>query len=137
VNSCVAMRSTSATPTRCCAARPSWALRSRILTIPALVVGLAACTESREELGRELLSTYGCVSCHQIPGAVGLQGWVGPSLEGWRERRYIAGRLLNTPDELVRWIVDPPAISPGTAMPNLGVREGEAGLMTAYLFTLE
>ena len=37
---------------------------------------------------------------------------------------------------LVAWLRDPPAISPGTAMPNLDLTEAQARDMAAYLYTL-
>jgi cytochrome c1 len=62
-------------------------------------------------------------------------GWV-PSLNEFRFQRYIAGRLPNTPDNVVRFILDPQGISPGSAMPDLRVVEAEARNMVAYLYTL-
>ena len=46
------------------------------------------------------------------------------------------GRLNNTPDNLVAWIVDPHAIDPQNAMPPTGVDAREARDMAAYLYTL-
>jgi cytochrome c1 len=34
-----------------------------------------------------------------------------------------------------RWIRDPQHVSPGTAMPDLGVGEGDARDITAFLYT--
>jgi cytochrome c len=87
--------------------------------------------------GRMLLSSFGCGECHRIPGAVGATGTLGPSLESWRSRTYIAGRTLNTQDALVSWIVDPQGIDPGNAMPNLGVKPEEARHMAAYLYSMD
>ena len=87
--------------------------------------------------GQELLSTYACVTCHVIPGVPGTQGHVGPPLTDWTRRGYIAGRLPNEPDNLIRWIENPQAIDPGTAMPVLGVTEEEARDMAAYLYTID
>jgi cytochrome c1 len=47
----------------------------------------------------------------------------------------IAGRLGNSPDNLQRWIRDPQAVSPGTAMPDLNVGERDARDITAFLYT--
>ncbi|MEL6648628.1 MAG: hypothetical protein AAFQ05_13195, partial [Pseudomonadota bacterium] len=52
------------------------------------------------------------------------------------ERAYVAGVLPNEPGGLVRWLVDPVAHSPMTAMPDLGVTEADARDMAAYLYTL-
>jgi cytochrome c1 len=47
-----------------------------------------------------------------------------------------AGVLTNTPQHMVSWIMDPPAIDSATAMPNAGVTEQDARDITAYLYTL-
>jgi cytochrome c len=87
--------------------------------------------------GRLLLRQYGCGSCHRIPGVAAATGNVGPPLERWARRIYIAGVLPNTPDNLVRWIVDPQAVEPGTAMPDLQVSDAQARDMAAYLHGLD
>ena len=89
------------------------------------------------ERGRQLIrATYGCGACHVIPGVAGAYGKVGPPLDFWAERVYIAGNLPNQPPYLVRWLRDPQAVEPGTAMPNLGVTEIDARDIAAYLYTL-
>jgi cytochrome c1 len=47
----------------------------------------------------------------------------------------LAGRLNNTPANLQAWIRDPQRISPGTAMPDLNVGEGDARDISAFLYT--
>ena len=86
--------------------------------------------------GKVAISTFGCGACHTIPGVADAKGTVGPPLMFWSKRTYIAGEVPNTPDFLVRWIEVPQAIEPGTAMPNLGVPEGAARDIAAYLYTL-
>ena len=86
--------------------------------------------------GRQLVADYGCGSCHMIPGVSGAAGLVGPPLDHFARRAYIAGEVPNDADFLVRWIEVPQAIEPGTAMPNLGVTEGQARSIAAYLYTL-
>lgn len=88
------------------------------------------------DAGRVALEVYGCHSCHTIPGVIGANSLVGPPLNGWAERAYIAGSLPNEPAHLIAWIRYPQAIEPGTAMPNLGVTEEDAVNMSAYLYTL-
>jgi cytochrome c len=87
--------------------------------------------------GRHALAAMGCAACHVIPGVQGADGKVGPPLAGIGSRIMIAGQVPNTPDNLVRWIRDPQAIEPGTAMPNLGVSEQTARDIAAYLYTLQ
>ena len=82
------------------------------------------------------IGQLGCGTCHTIPGIKSANGGAGPPLIRWSERSYIAGRLPNTPANLVRWIRDPQAIEPGTAMPDLGASEGQARDIAAYLYTL-
>jgi cytochrome c1 len=72
-----------------------------------------------------------------IPGIREADGRVGPSLAGFAQRQIIAGQLSNNAENLIRWIVNPPSIEPGTAMPNLGVTEEQARDIAAYLFKLE
>ncbi len=47
------------------------------------------------------------------------------------------GTLSNEPDNLIRWIMGPRAIEPGTVMADVGVDETVARDMAAYLYTLE
>jgi cytochrome c len=116
---------------------------------PALVMTmLAGCREAagREtryavaggdaDRGKTAIQMYGCGSCHSIPGIRDANGMVGPPLTMWSRRTYIAGEVPNTPDFLIRWIEMPQAIEPGTAMPNLGVTEGKARDIAAYLYTI-
>jgi cytochrome c2 len=88
------------------------------------------------ERGRQSLAGFGCGSCHEIRGVTGARGKVGPPLDGVASRSIIAGELPNTPENMVRWIRDPVAIEPNTAMPNLEVSEETARDMVAYLYTL-
>ena len=48
---------------------------------------------------------------------------------------YIAGVLPNTPDALIRWIMDPRDVDPKTAMPDLGVTSHDARDIAAYLYS--
>jgi len=87
--------------------------------------------------GPALMRKYGCQSCHTIPGVVGADGLVGPPLAGIASRSYIAGVLTNAPDNMLRWIRDPKAVDPLTAMPNTGVTASDARHIVAYLYTLK
>lgn len=89
------------------------------------------------ERGRRLVEENGCNSCHLIPGVEDFGGVAGPPLERWAERHYIAGMLANTPQAMVPWLLDPHAIDPRTAMPDVGLTLEEAWHVTAYLFTLD
>jgi cytochrome c1 len=69
-----------------------------------------------------------------VPGAESI---VGPNLQGIGARAYIAGVLPNTPENMIRWIMDPPSVDEKTAMPNLHVRAEQARDIAAYLYTLQ
>ncbi|HEX3130970.1 MAG TPA: c-type cytochrome [Thermoanaerobaculia bacterium] len=94
-------------------------------------------TGGEPERGRALIRGYGCQTCHTVPGVPGADGMVGPPLDRIASRTYLAGRLPNTPQNLMRWIRDPQGISPGTAMPNLHVSEKDGRDIAAFLYTLK
>jgi len=87
--------------------------------------------------GRGALMGYGCAACHTIPGINTTQAMVGPPLEHFANRRFIAGELPNQPGNLVKWVMNPQAIQPGNAMPNLNVSEADARDIAAYLESLQ
>ncbi|MGI9119473.1 MAG: c-type cytochrome [Acidimicrobiales bacterium] len=117
--------------------------------VVALSLGLAACetsppaalstvaVEGNPGLGRQAIKSYGCGSCHTIPGVDGADALVGPPLVHFSKRSFIAGQLPNTPENLARWVQDPQGVEPGTAMPTLGVTAEEARNIAAYLESLE
>ena len=88
------------------------------------------------ERGRTALHQHACVACHTIPGVVGSQTHVGPPLDGIAARELIAGKLANTQENMVRWLLETQAVKPGTAMPQLPVGERDARDIAAYLATL-
>lgn len=96
----------------------------------------AALTGGDPAKGHDALRRYGCQACHTIPGLEGARGKVGPSLEGIGGRTYLAGQLPNNAQNMIRWIRDPQGVEPGTAMPELGVTEGDGKDIAAYLYTL-
>jgi mono/diheme cytochrome c family protein len=87
--------------------------------------------------GRRALQQYLCATCHRIPGIVGATRDVGPPLAGIGTRTYIAGVLPNTRENMVRWLMDPKAIAPRSAMPDLGVTAQDAHDIAAFLATLD
>lgn len=69
-----------------------------------------------------------------MPGIARPQGRVGPPLTHFSQRSYIAGVVPNTPATLTRFIREPEAVAPGTAMPSLGFTEAQAQAVAAYLY---
>lgn len=84
--------------------------------------------------GRLALARYECGVCHVIPGVPDAVGKVGPALDHYSQRPYVAGKFPNDPETLVRWIVDAPSMAPRTAMPAIAMSEQEAKDMAAYLY---
>ena len=87
--------------------------------------------------GRLAIERYGCGTCHAIPGVRGADGTVGPPLDRFGLRGYIAGKLPNNGPNLIRWVQHPQQVEPGTDMPDAGVSEVDARDIAAYLFTLD
>jgi mono/diheme cytochrome c family protein len=88
------------------------------------------------QAGRRAAGQYLCATCHEIPGIVGASRHVGPPLDGIGSRKYIAGIIINNPENMVAWLQDPQRFDPLSAMPDLGVTEKDARDIAAYLYTL-
>lgn len=122
-------------------------IAQRSAVVIAAAIALAACTSEEHALpsvaggdaqqGRAVLDRYECGVCHIIPGIPAAMGQVGPSLEDYARRPYLAGKFPNEPDALVRWILDAPSMAPQTAMPAVPMSPQEARDAAAYLYQLE
>ena len=120
-------------------------MRSRALIVSLVVAALAAgCgngthhpdlpAAANAAAGKRLIEFYGCGACHVIGGVSTADGHVGPSLRGFSGHRQVAGVLPNTPDNVVRWIMNPQKIVPKSDMPTLGVGRSGAQDIAAYLY---
>jgi cytochrome c len=87
--------------------------------------------------GKQLITQYGCTSCHIVPGVEGAKGMVGPSLEHVASRPIIATRIPNSQPNMTAYIQNPQMTNPENVMPNLGVKPDEARDIVAYLYTLK
>lgn len=128
--------------------RATWVLAMlRVAATAAVPAVLAACDEpptaegtylvqGDRSSGRRLIKHYECGVCHRIPGVGAATGSVGPPLEGFARRGYIAGQLPNRPTVLVRWVRSAPEMIPGTAMPAFPMTEREARDIATYLYSL-
>ncbi|MBW2243650.1 MAG: c-type cytochrome [Deltaproteobacteria bacterium] len=85
----------------------------------ALVVAIEAPTTAPEYFGTV------CVACHTVAGS---GGTVGPALDG------VGNRMTRA--ELDRWLSDPQAVKPGTAMPNLSLPDTTRGELVDWLVSL-
>jgi cytochrome c2 len=132
--------------------RRTAALGSR-LTLIAVIAAAGAATagcgarNSDERIARELtggdpgrgrvaIHRHGCDACHTIPGILTATATVGPPLTQVAVRTYLAGRIENTPQNLMQWIKHPRSIDDKTAMPDTGVNDQDGRDIAAYLYTL-
>ena len=117
------------------------------LWIGSALLALASCRDKQEHSaarstggdpsrGGAAIGRYGCASCHTIPGIRGANALVGPPLDRVGSRTYIAGVMANSPQNMMRWLRDPPGVDPLTAMPNLHVTEADARDIASFLATL-
>ncbi len=86
--------------------------------------------------GRVLIIDNRCGACHMIPGIPAADALAAPPLTGWSQRKLIAGVIPNTWENTVNWVMDPHAIQPETAMPDMGLTRIEAEQVADYLFSL-
>jgi len=87
--------------------------------------------------GARQIVAAGCGTCHMIPGVDGAEGLVGPPLDHMDRRVLLAGRLSNTPDNMILWLRRPQLVEPGTGMPDTGLSDQQARDVAAYLYTLK
>ncbi len=85
--------------------------------------------------GAQLFNAKGCGGCHTVQGITG--GTLGPNLTHLQSRKTFAGSMFDLDRaNLRRWLADPPAVKPGSKMPNLGLTETEINQLIAYMETL-
>ena len=86
--------------------------------------------------GVNLFTSKGCSGCHTIEGVS--TGKVGPNLSHLYSRTTFAGSLFDmNPDNLAKWLKDPPGVKPGSKMPNLNLSGEEITKLVAYMETLQ
>jgi cytochrome c oxidase subunit 2 len=87
--------------------------------------------------GAAFFQRSACVACHTINGTAA-KGKVGPDLTHVGSRKRIAAELLpNSPEAVARWLHDPPALKPGSLMPNLSLKPEQIADLVAYLESLK
>jgi cytochrome c oxidase subunit II len=88
----------------------------------------------------EQIVTGTCMSCHQIRGVEGVTEPTkpAPDLTHVGSRQTIAAGLLqNSPEELARWLANPPAVKPGSRMPDYNLTEDQIDALVDFLGSLE
>jgi cytochrome c oxidase assembly factor CtaG/cytochrome c2 len=120
---------------------------TRTLLVLFLLGTLAACgTSAQKEAeamtggsvsrGKTAINKYGCAACHTIPGIDNAVATVGPPLTQIARRQYLGGHLVNTPENMMKWLQHPQQIDPKNAMPEMGVTDQDARDIAAFLYTL-
>jgi cytochrome c oxidase subunit 2 len=94
--------------------------------------------EAAAQAGQQVFLGAGCAGCHVVRGVPQALGQTGPDLTHLAGRPYLAGGILaNTPHNLARWLANPPALKPGSLMPNLNLAQADIDALVAYLQTLK
>ncbi len=87
--------------------------------------------------GRETFLSLACVGCHTVQGTQA-NGKVGPELTHMASKDSIAGVLRPVNEQnLTTWLKDPPAVKPGTIMPNLNLSDQQIHDIVQWLLTLK
>jgi cytochrome c2 len=107
------------------------------MIILPMLAALAACDGEENHDAAKALIACNCAACHTVPGVPSAVGKVGPSLKGVAIRQVIAGKFANSKPVMVRWIMHPQQLVPGTAMPEMGLTQVQAMQIADYLFTLD
>ena len=108
----------------------------QIVSVEATVVASGGAPDPGAPPGKTLFLSKGCIACHTIQGIPG-GGVVGPNLSKKGSEPMIAGVLENNKENMIKWLANPSAVKPGTAMPNLGLTDDEKNKLSDYLLTLK
>lgn len=78
-----------------------------------------------------------CAGCHTIRGTDAM-GEHAPDLTHLNSRRRLAaGLLTNTPDHLMKWVINAQQLKPGSRMPSIALSESETSALALFLSTLD
>jgi cytochrome c oxidase subunit 2 len=87
--------------------------------------------------GAQIFASSACVGCHTIQGTKA-NAKIGPNLSHIGSHQTLAGATLqNTPENLATWLHNPPAVKPGSIMPNLNLTNDQVNALVAYLESLK
>lgn len=86
--------------------------------------------------GQRVFFSQTCVNCHSIQGTAAT-GNVGPDLTHIASRQELGGGVLvNSTENLQRWLKNPQQFKPGCKMPNFHLTQQQARDVAAYLESL-
>ena len=94
---------------------------------------------SIEEEGLNTFLATGFTQCHNVTGINEIDDPIGPNLTHFASRNVFAGAVLelDDPDHLADWLANPPAIKPGSLMPNLNLTSDQIVALEAWLRSLD
>ncbi len=93
-----------------------------LLVPPRWLLNLIKQVDVSPATGEMLVEKYGCRKCHSIHGKGALKA---PNLDESVKQE--------TEETLYRWLANPRAMRPNTAMPNLRLSDSEIHAIIAYL----
>jgi cytochrome c oxidase subunit 2 len=94
-------------------------------------------TDALAQRGKELFEGGACIGCHVIEGVSEIENTIGPNLTHVGSRETFAGAIFPlTEENLAEWLANPPAMKPGSLMPDLGLSDEDIEALVAYLMTL-
>jgi cytochrome c oxidase subunit II len=87
--------------------------------------------------GFDAFTNGACINCHAIQGTEAAAPG-GPNLTHFASRDCFAGCVFDNSDprQVAAWLRNPPALKPGSQMPNYHLSEDEIRALVAYLETL-
>jgi cytochrome c oxidase subunit 2 len=78
-----------------------------------------------------------CINCHAVEGT-DAAARIGPDLTHFASRGTFAGAIFdNNAETLTTWLDDPPAVKPGSKMPDYDLSQEDIQALVAYLQSLE
>lgn len=90
-------------------------------------------TETSAQAGEKIFFSQTCANCHTIDGTAAT-ATIGPNLTYISRRKEIGGGvLLNSTDNLRRWLKNPQEFKPGCKMPDFKLSDEQVHNVAAYL----
>jgi len=74
--------------------------------------------------GQEVFEEVGCIGCHKLHGHGGI---IGPELDGVGAK--------HSPEWLIKHFKNPAAVTPGSAMPPIHIKDGDLDALTLYVLS--
>ena len=112
-----------------------WDLVQQVVRSTGTIVPTESPITDPVDAGKRIVTQGPCAACHTVSNTPA-QGKVGPALDGIASRQ-IAGVLPFSPENVKKWVTNPPANKPGTPMPPYALKDQYLDAIAAYLATLK